>query len=311
MRIALVIASTAIALSGAPPAVAHAQSTPQATETPSGKAHELHARVDRELTRIADAVDGVVGYAIEDLTGGERFERQSDRPFPTASTIKIAILYELVKQADEGRVSLDEPKPVDASHRVAGSGLLFQLSSPVLSLRDCAILMMMISDNTATNVVIDAVGRDAVNARMKALGLHATSLRRRMMDSDAARRGEENVASPRDLVRLLQAFDRGQGLSASAKSAAFDIMTKPLSSALRAAIPAGTRVASKPGGLDGVAVDAGIVYLKGRPFALAVMTTFLADSVTGQGAITEITRAAFGYFDRLSRAGVEGRLLDR
>ena len=70
-------------------------------------------------------------------------------------------------------------------------------------------------------------------------------------------------------------------------------------------------MASKPGGLDGVAVDAGLVYLKDRPFAIAVMTTFLADAASGQNAITEIVRAAYGYFDRLSRAGVEGRLLDR
>jgi len=279
--------------------------------SPSRKATELHARIERELTRIADAVDGIVGYAVVDLTTGERFERQADQPFPTASTIKLAILYELVKQVDDRRLTLDEPRPVDARHRVAGSGLLFQLSSPVLSLRDCAILMMMISDNTATNVVIDAVGRDAVTARMTGLGLTATALRRRMMDGEAARRGDENVASPADLVRLLQAFERGDGLSTSARTTALDIMSRPLSSALRTAIPAGTRVASKPGGLDGVAVDAGLVYLQNRPFAIAVMGTFLADAGSGQRAITEITRVVFGYFERLSRAGAEGRLLDR
>ena len=276
-----------------------------------GKAAELHARVEREMARAADAVDGIVGYAVVDLTSGERFERQADQPFPTASTIKLAILYELVRQAADGRVALDVARAIDPAHRVAGSGLLFQLSAPVLSLRDCAILMMMISDNTATNIVIDAVGREAVNARMKALGLTSTLLRRRMMDAEAARRGDENVASPADLVRLLEAFERGDGLSPEARQTALDIMTRPLTSALRTAVPPGTRVASKPGGLDGVAVDAGLVYLANRPFAIAVMTTFLAEQAAGQRAITDITRTAFGYFDRRSRAGVEGRLLDR
>jgi beta-lactamase class A len=291
---------------------AHPTASPSAHSAPaSGKAKELHARVERDMSRAADAVDGAVGYAVLDLTSGERFERQADQPFPTASTIKLAILYELVRQVDEGRVKLDEPRPIDARHRVGGSGILFQLAAPVLSLRDCAILMMMVSDNTATNVVIDAVGLEAVTRRMQSLGLASTRLRRRMMDAEAARRGDENVASPADLVRLLLAFEKGEGLSASARETAFDIMTRPLSSALRRAVPAGTRVASKPGGLEGVAVDAGIVYVKDRPFAIAVMTTFLASADAGQTAITEITRAAYGYFDRLSRAGVEGRLLDR
>ena len=107
--------------------------------------------------------------------------------------------------------------------------------------------MMMVSDNTATNVVIDAVGMDAVNARMRSLGAKALALRRRMMDTEAARRGDENVASPADLVRVLQALERGDGLSAEARAIALDVMTRPMTSPLRAGIPAGVRVASKPG----------------------------------------------------------------
>jgi beta-lactamase class A len=275
------------------------------------KAGELRRRVDTELRRIADATDGVVGFAIVDLTSGDRFERQADQPFPTASSIKLAILYELLHQADEHRLTLDDPKPIAERHRVGGSGILSQLTGPVLTLRDCAILMMMASDNTATNVVIDAVGMDAVNARMRALGLKTLALRRRMMDTAAARRGDENVASPADLVRVLQALDRGDGLSAAARATALDMMTRPLTSPLRAGIPAGVRVASKPGSLDGVEADAGIVHLGDRPFAVVVMTTFLADSASGSRAITDITRTAFTYFDRLARAGTEGRLLDR
>jgi beta-lactamase class A len=307
-RTRLVAFGTAALVSASPGA---AGGQPAVAPASNGKTTELHNRVAREMTRLADAVDGVVGYAIVDLTSGERFERQADQPFPTASTIKLAILYELVRQVDEGKLALDQPRPIGATQKVAGSGVLFQLSAPLLPLRDHAILMMTISDNTATNVVIDAVGREAVTARMKALGLTATALRRHMMDADAARRGDENVASPADLVRLLQAFERGEGLSVTARSTAFDIMTRPLTSALRSAVPAGIRVASKPGGLDGVAVDAGLIYLPGRPFAIAVMTTFLADTAAGQRAITDITRAAVGYFDRRSRAGAEGRLLDR
>lgn len=283
--------------------------TPSAQSSPPAKTDQLRARIDAELRRIADATDGVTGYAIVDLTSGERFERAADQPFPTASTIKLAVLYELLRQADERRLTLDDPKPIPPPQRVGGSGVLQQLSNPVLSLRDCAVLMMMASDNTATNVVIDAVGMEAVNARMRALGTRALALRRRMMDADAARRGDENVSSPADLVRVLRALDSGEGLSADARAAALDLMTRPLNSPLRAGVPSGVRVASKPGSLDGVQADAGIVHLQGRPFAIAVMTTFLADAPAGERTITEITRTAFSYFSRLARAGTEGRLL--
>jgi len=285
---------------------------PSAVQTPPpAKSAQLRVKVESDLRAMADAADGVVGYAIVDLTSGDRFERQADQPFPTASTIKLVVPYELLKQADDKRVKLDEPKPIPAALRVGGSGVLQQLSNPVLSLRDCAVLMMMVSDNTATNVVIDAVGMEAVNARMRALGTRALALRRRMMDTEAARRGDENVASPADLARVLQALDRGEGLSPESKAAALDLMTRPLSSPLRAAIPAGVKVASKPGSLDGVQADAGVVHLEGRPFVVVVMTTFLPDEATGERAITGITRTAFGYFSRLARAGTEGRLLDR
>jgi beta-lactamase class A len=275
------------------------------------KSVQLRAKVDAEIRRIADAADGVVGYVIVDLTNGDRFERQADQPFPTASTIKLAILYELLRQVDAKRLTLDEPKPIPERLRVGGSGVLQQLSNPVLSLRDCAILMMMASDNTATNIVIDAVGMEAVNTRMRALGALTLALRRRMMDTDAARRGDENVASPADLARVLQALDRGEGLSADAKATALDLMTRPLQSPLRAGIPAGVKVASKPGSLDGVQADAGVVHVDGRPFALVVMTTFLATAESGERTITDITRNAYSYFSRLARAGTEGRLLDR
>jgi beta-lactamase class A len=275
-----------------------------------GGQHEAHlrTRVAASLEASAAAFDGVAGYAVLDLTSGERFDRLADEPFPAASTIKIAILYELVRQADEKRIALDDPRPLAPEDRVGGSGILQELRSPVLSVRDLATLMMVVSDNTAANAVISAVGMEAINTRMRALGLPSIALRRRMMDAAAARRGDENVASPADLVRLLQALERGDGLSPAARDLALGIMSRPLSSALRRAVPAGVRVASKPGGLEGVVADAGIVYVDRRPFAIAVMTTFGADTASAEQTVTAIAKTAVGYFTRLARAGTAGRL---
>jgi beta-lactamase class A len=104
----------------------------------------------------------------------------------------------LFRQTDEGRIQLDAPRTLDRRNAVGGSGVLNELTTPTLSLRDYATLMVVLSDNTATNVLIDIVGMDNVTTRMASLGLKATKLRRKMIDLEAARRGDENVSTPAD-----------------------------------------------------------------------------------------------------------------
>jgi beta-lactamase class A len=268
---------------------------------------ELKAAFTKQLETIAAAVDGVVGYAVVDLTSGDRFERLSTAQFPTASTIKIAILYELFKQVDGGRLKLDEVKPLDKRHVVGGAGTLQHLTAPALSLRDHAILMILQSDNTATNVVIDAVGAQTVTARMAALGLGQTKLQRRMMDLEAARQGRENLSSPADIARLLEILNRGDGLSRSSRETALEMLKKRKTTPLTRGIPADVEAASKPGDLDGVRVDAGIVYVTDRPYVFVMMGSWLSDEAAGEGAITDASRAAFRYFDRLAASNAAGR----
>ena len=114
------------------------------------------------LDEIASKVDGSVAYLVVDVTSGQRFARRADEPFPTASAIKIGILYELFVQVDAGREVLDDPQPLPAASRAGGSGILNRLHSPVLSLRDHALLMILLSDNTSTNVLIDRLGAEAI-----------------------------------------------------------------------------------------------------------------------------------------------------
>jgi beta-lactamase class A len=267
----------------------------------------LKAAFAERLEAITSSIDGVVGYTVVDLKTGDRFERRQADVFPTASTIKIAVLYELVKQADEKRLSLDEARPFDRRHAVGGSGVLFELTSPALSLRDLATLMVLVSDNSATNAVIEAVGMDAVTTRMAALGLPAMRLRRKMMDLDAARKGRENVSSPADVARLLTILDSGEGLSPAAREIALRILKKRKSTPLTRGLPADVEAASKPGDLDGVRVDAGIVYVPDRPYVFVMMQSWLADEAAGERAITEASRAAHSYFSRLASSNDEGR----
>ena len=267
----------------------------------------LRAQLASRLTQLADKVDGVMGYAVVDLTTGDRFGLRENEVYPTASTIKLSILYELFKQADAGTIKLDEPMPIPPASRVGGSGLLFELTSPRLSLRDYATLMILISDNTATNVIIDTLGLAKIQARLDGLGFTKTKLRRRMMDTDAARRGNENVSSPAEVARLLELFHKGEGLTAESKKAALDILTKPKTTAFTRTLPSGVRVASKPGGLDAVVVDAGLVLLDTRPYIAAFMCTYLLDEAVGNRAVGEASRAVFDYFERLGAEGSYGR----
>jgi beta-lactamase class A len=260
------------------------------------------------LESIGSHADGVIGYTIIDITSGERFDRLQTTAFPTASTIKLTILYELFKQADEGRINLDEARPLDRTHAVPG-GLLYELTTPSLSLRDLAVAMILQSDNTAANILIDRLGMDAINKRSAGLGLRDTRLRRRMIDIDAARRGDENTSTPADLATMMLAFHNGVGLSVQSKKAAVEILEKPKASAISTGVPKEVLVASKPGELEGVRADAGIVYVPGRPYVFVVMGTFLRETDNIERPLQDLARASYDYFSRRATVSAYGRAL--
>lgn len=273
------------------------------------KRTELRIATQKKLEAIAGNLDGVMGYVIVDITSGERFERLPGESFPLASTIKIAILYELFKQAEEGRLKLDEVQALDRRHVVGGSGVLNHLAAPAMTLRDYAVLMIVLSDNSATNLLIDTVGMESVRKRMAGAGLPGLQLRRRMIDLDAALRGDENVGSPDDLARLLLMIHKGEGLQPASREGILQVLRKPKTSALRDGVPAAVPVANKTGSLEGVAADAGIVYVPDRPYIFVATTTYLKSGAAGNEAIRAASRAAFDYFDRVARSSEFGRVI--
>lgn len=286
-----------------------APATPAAVEQgTSALAEALRAKFATDLEATARQADGVVGYVVIDVETGERFARLGETQFPTASTIKLAILYELLKQADEGRLRLDTSTPLDRARAVPG-GLLYELTTPSLSLRDLAVAMILQSDNTATNVLIDRVEMAAVNRRMAALGLSGTRLRRYMIDLEAARRGDENVSTPADLARLVLAFHRGEGLSASSKAAGLEILQKFKRTPIRSGVPADVVVASKNGELDGVRADAGLVHVPGRPYVFVAMGTFLGEGESTATPLEQLARLSYAYFSRRATVSEYGRQL--
>jgi beta-lactamase class A len=275
----------------------------------AGKEAVLLDKLRARMEAVDRGLDGVLGVAVRDLTSGATVTLRADEVFPQASSIKIAVLYELFRQAEEGRVDLAEttrpPLP-----RAGGGGVLQVLGDRVtLTWRDLAVLMMGWSDNEATNVLIDRVGMEAVNRRLDTLELPRTRLQRKMMDLEAARRGRENVSTPAEMVRLAEALHRGAGLSPARAQDLLDVAAVEKDSPFRAPLPPGLRVADKPGSLEGVRCVTAVVDLPGRPYAAAIMTTYLRRDEDGEAAIREISAAIYLTFDRLARASEHGRII--
>jgi beta-lactamase class A len=142
-----------------------------------------------------------------------------------------------------------------------------------LTILDVAILMIIVSDNTATNLCIDLAGMDATNTLTRELGLPRTTLRRKMQDQAAVARNDENVATPAECVAMLERLLAGQP-SPWVAERALAILKKPKRGWFNVAVPATVPMANKPGGMDRVKCDAGVVFLPRRPYAMAIMTAF-------------------------------------
>jgi beta-lactamase class A len=273
------------------------------------KEDALWARLRAHLERLEQSVDGVVGLSVKDLKTGATIELRPDEPFPQASVIKLAVLYELYRQAEEGKVDLAEITRPPASRVVGGGVLQFLGPSVSLTWRDMAVLMMGWSDNAATNVLIDRIGMDAVNHRLDGLGLPRTRLRRRMMDLEAARRGEENVSTPGEMRRLIEAIYAGTGLSPERARDLRAVAATTKRTEFRKPLPEAVTVLDKDGELEAVRSAAAVVDLPGRPYSVAIMTTYLRRDADGEAFIRDVSAALFETFDRLARSSDLGRII--
>lgn len=268
----------------------------------------LRERFEKEVREIASRVDGIIGVTILDPTTGDRLSVNGDVVFAQASAIKLPILVELMRQVEAGDQSLDEVVTLAASDIVPGSGVLQQLTpgKVSLSLRDVATLMVTVSDNAATNMVIDRVGVAKVNAEMARLGLSSTKLQRKMQDRTAWEEDRENLSTPDEQARLLELLYKGEILSAKSREEIDRILAIPKPGQLRTLLPEGTKVAHKTGTLPGVVVDVGIVYLADRPFIVSAMGNWLDDANEAERAISEIALIAYRYFDRIAHSNAYG-----
>jgi beta-lactamase class A len=308
MRIALVVLVMSALAAG------QAQQTCCPEQPTDDKQQVLWERLEAVVQQNARELDGVMGVAIRDLTSSRTILLHPDEIFPQASAIKIAVLAELYsqdQQAKPGMARLSDLYVVNAKDLVPDSYIMLGLTPGVTRLtnRDLATIMIAVSDNAATNVLIERIGMDNVNATLQRLGLRHTRLQRKMMDLKAASEGRENLATPREMMTLLESIYRGKLLDKQHTDDFFKVLSTPKDSPIRHALPDDVVSADKPGELEAVRTDSGIIFAGRRPFVLCVMTAYLKHEKEGEAAIGRIAAAAYSYFDRLSRASPYGRVV--
>jgi beta-lactamase class A len=280
----------------------------------SEKERVLWHKLEERIAAINRRLDGVLGVAILDLTNGRQYLLHGDEVFPQASSIKVPLLLELYHQSQnnaEGQAKLTDLYTVNTSDLVPDSDILLGLTPGVTRLtnRDLATMVMAVSDNSATNILIDRVGMDKVNQLMDRLDLKKTRLRRKMMDLKAAKEGRENVSTPQEMMLLFEAIYREKVLNKTTTEEFLKVLSTHKESAMLRGLPEGVRAANKPGALEGVRNDSGIIFAQNRPFVLCIMATYLQDEKAGEKAISEIVSLAYTHFELLGRASPYGRVI--
>lgn len=234
-------------------------------------------------SRIGDFPGTVSLYAKNLDTGASVGIREAD-PVRTASTIKVAIMMAVFDQVARERAKWTDPLTVTAAEKVSGSGVIdSEISDGVqLPIRDVMHLMMVLSDNTATNMLLERFTADAVNAYLDKLGIKTTRSMRKILGKNgpqgvsAAGKLPENqkyglgVSTPLDMVSMLEKMNKGEIVSADASKEMLEVMKRCQdNTGIRRKLP-GVPIANKIGALDALRSDVGIVYSKGGPIAMAI-----------------------------------------
>lgn len=184
--------------------------------------------LEEELLRIGSAYSGKWTYALIDLRSGGQIGYRQDDVMPTASLIKVPVLTALYRAVHEGRVSLTDRIRYGDEHRCLGSGVLSRMTPGVeMTVRDAAVLMIIISDNSATNMVIDLVGLEHVNETMRSYGLERTIIFQRLGDTKAGLDARKmSVSTAGEMTRLLELIARHEAVSPEASEDMLRIMRR-------------------------------------------------------------------------------------
>ncbi|HET7233442.1 MAG TPA: serine hydrolase [Longimicrobium sp.] len=237
-------------------------------------------RLRRTLDDVLRGYPGVAGVSVLNLASGERVSIRGGETYPSASLIKVAVLVSLLDQVKRGSIGLDERMPMLRRDRVGGSGVLQYMDGGLQpTVGDAAWLMITISDNTATNLILDHLNVKTVWEKMDSLGLphtriHSkTFLRSTSIAVDSSVKYGLGVTTPDETVRLLELLYRGRAVSPAMDSLAMEMLRNNQDNTKLARwLPEDLRFAHKTGEVDQSRSDCGVMYTPAAPVAVCVMT---------------------------------------
>src|SRR6266516_575527 len=251
----------------------------QSNSTTGAQRDKAVASLDDRIRTEVASFKGKVFLFAKNLDTGETYSYNGDERVRTASTIKIAVMVEAFARVAEGKAKWSDELVLTKPARVSGSGILQEFSDGLhLTLRDGVNLMMLVSDNTATNLVLDGLTTDAVNARMESLGIKQIRILRRVGSGGESKEGKDpdnkrfglGVATPREMVLLMEKLERGEVISPAASKEMIELMKREQVHYAIGRTLWNVPMASKYGALDRLRSSIGIIYSKKGRIALAI-----------------------------------------
>jgi beta-lactamase class A len=270
---------------------------------------QAQAPLDDQVKLLVNAFKGKVSIFAKNLDTGETYALNPDERVRTASTIKIAVMIEAFARVNEGKLKWTDEVILTKEKKVGGSGILNELSDNLhLTLRDAVNLMMILSDNTATNLTLDVLTTDAVNARMESLGFKNIKIMRKVFagGESAAGKDPENkkyglgMATPREMVLVMEKLERGEIINPAVSKEMIELMKREQGRNAIGRSLSDVPMASKYGALDRLRSSVAILYTKKGRIAMAISCDDMPET------IWSVDNPAYVLMSRLSEVLVEG-----
>ncbi|NMA87485.1 MAG: serine hydrolase [Tissierellia bacterium] len=251
------------------------------------------------ILREIESTEEEVSVVLKSLSKNQWiFKHNEEKVLPSASTIKILIMVEAFRRIELGEHRIDEKIKVAERDKVDFS-IITELDKDEYKLIDLIIWMIIISDNTATNVLIDLLGYEEINKMAELLNCKNTVLQRKMMDFEAVKLGKENLTTALDMALIMEAIYNKTILSEKSCNMMIDILKRQRHrDKLPRYIVDDVALANKTGELDGINHDIGIFYLRNLDYLIGVFTTDGKDDISGKKTIGRISETVYKYFTR-------------
>ncbi len=246
------------------------------------------------------AFKGDVGVVVKDMQTGRVLAYQADRLFPAASVIKVGIMAACLQAVQDGRLQLEDRLQMQGSDRVGGSGVLWlKPLGESYSLIELMDLMITRSDNTAANMLVNALGMDYCNQYFQNIGLQHTRLERKMMDFSARRRGIENFVSASDMALIFEKLYRYELLAPEMTQLCLDILRQQrIRDRIPAKLPQVTDVAHKTGLENSICHDVGIVYTPKGDYLICVLVQTRTSFRRAKNLIADLALEVYKYMQQ-------------